>query len=218
MKNKIEKTYGASKNIYDDVLTRANILSKLYIKLFWGVDDFVIAEEVLKNIPDNFDGLLLDVPAGTAVFTCETYKRLKESRIICLDYSSEMLEKARDRFENAGLAHVCCLRGDVGKLPFNRDCFDILLSMNGFHAFPEKEKAFSETARVLKKGGVFTGCFYVKGEKRTTDLVVSQVLARKGWFTPPFMTKSELKEKLESYYSFVDLESEKSIAWFRCVK
>ena len=27
--------------------------------------------------------------------------------------------------------------------------------MNGFHAFPDKKKAFSETHRVLKKGGSF---------------------------------------------------------------
>ena len=31
--------------------------------------------------------------------------------------------------------------------------FDIVLSMNGFHAFPDKKKAFRETHRVLKPGG-----------------------------------------------------------------
>lgn len=33
--------------------------------------------------------------------------------------------------------------------------FDILLSMNKFHAFPDKMKAFEETARVIKQGGYF---------------------------------------------------------------
>jgi ubiquinone/menaquinone biosynthesis C-methylase UbiE len=46
------------------------------------------------------------------------------------------------------------MQGDVGNLKFSNETFDIVLSMNGFHAFPDKEKAFSETARVIKKGGI----------------------------------------------------------------
>ncbi len=30
-----------------------------------------------------------------------------------------------------------------------------MLSLNGFHAFPDKEAAYRETYRVLKKGGTF---------------------------------------------------------------
>ena len=31
------------------------------------------------------------------------------------------------------------------------ETFDMVLSMNGFHAFPDKDHAFQETWRVLKK-------------------------------------------------------------------
>jgi len=37
--------------------------------------------------------------------------------------------------------------------------FDIVLSLNGFHAFPDKEAAYRETYCVLKPGGIFCGCF-----------------------------------------------------------
>ena len=57
MADKIQNAYETSKNIYDDVLTQRNILSKLYIKLFWsGTDDNDIARKVLAYIPDDFSG------------------------------------------------------------------------------------------------------------------------------------------------------------------
>lgn len=72
MADKIQHAYHDSKNIYDDVLTQRSFLSKLYIKLFWsGTDDNEIARKVLAYIPDDFSGVLLDVPVGTAVFTRE---------------------------------------------------------------------------------------------------------------------------------------------------
>ena len=78
MGDKIKNAYHDSKDIYDDVLTQGNFLSKLYIKFFWsGTDDNEIARKVLSYVPDDFDGTLLDVPVGTAVFTEEKWKRLK---------------------------------------------------------------------------------------------------------------------------------------------
>lgn len=70
MADRIKKAYQSSKNIYDDVLTQNNFLSRLYIKVFWsGTNDNEIARKVLSYIPDDFAGAILDVPVGTAVFT-----------------------------------------------------------------------------------------------------------------------------------------------------
>lgn len=201
MKDKIKESYKQSKNIYDDVLTQNKWWSKLYINLFWsGVDDNDIARKLLQLIPDNFEGSLLDVPVGTAVFTAEKYKSMKNADIVCLDYSNDMLSQAKKRFNNMGLKNIKTIQGDVGKLAFDNESFDIVLSMNGFHAFPDKEKAFSETYRVLKKGGLFVSCFYIKGSSAVTDFLVKKVLSKKGWFTPPFDTVDSLKARLESMY------------------
>ena len=61
------------------------------------------------------------------------------------------------------------VQGDVGKLPTENETFDMVLSMNGFHTFPDKDKAFQETWRVLKKDGTFIACFYIKEKSRVTD-------------------------------------------------
>ena len=217
MADKIQDAYESSKNIYDGVLTQGNFFSRMYIKLFWsGTDDNEIARKVLSYIPDDFSGKLLDVPVGTAVFTQRKWSSLKNAHITCLDYSTDMLEQAKRRLD--GKAHINFIQGDVGNLQMDDNSFDIVLSMNGFHAFPDKQKAFSETCRVLKSGGDFIACFYIRGKSKKTDWLVKNILAKKGWFTPPFQTEEELKNTLQKMYKEVKLHVDGSMAYFHCVK
>ena len=217
MADKIQEAYESSKNIYDGVLTQGNFFSRMYIKLFWsGTDDNEIARKVLSYIPDDFSGKLLDVPVGTAVFTQRKWSTLKNAHITCLDYSTDMLEQAKRRLD--GQAHINFIQGDVGNLQMDDESFDIVLSMNSFHAFPDKQKAFRETFRVLKSGGDFIACFYIRGKSKKTDWLVKNILAKKGWFTPPFQTEEELKNTLQKMYKEVELHVDGSMAYFHCVK
>lgn len=217
MADKIQDAYESSKNIYDGILTQGNFFSRMYIKLFWsGTDDNEIARKVLSYIPDDFSGKLLDVPVGTAVFTQRKWSSLKNANITCLDYSTDMLEQAKRRLD--GKAHINFIQGDVGNLQMDDESFDIVLSMNGFHAFPDKQKAFRETCRVLKSGGDFIACFYIRGKSKRTDWLVKNILAKKGWFTPPFQTEEELKNTLQKMYKEVELHVDGSMAYFHCVK
>ena len=164
MADQIKEAYQSSKNIYDNVLTQRNFLSRLYAKVFWsGTDDNEIAHKVLSYIPDDFDGTILDVPVGTAVFTEQKWASLKNAHITCLDYSTDMLEQAEKRLNGCG--HIRCVQGDVGNLQMDDAAFDVIVSMNGFHAFPNKEAAFRETWRVLKPEGKFIASF---SNRRTT--------------------------------------------------
>lgn len=217
MADKIKKAYRASKGIYDDVLTQRSLFSKLYIKLFWsGVDDNKIARVILDYIPEDFSGVLLDVPVGTAVFTQEKWKRLLNANIICLDYSEDMILQAKKRLEN--YSHILCMQGDVGELPLENSSCDIVLSMNGFHAFPNKNQAFQEIWRVVKPGGKFIACFYIKGKSKITDWLVKNILSKEGWFTPLFQTEKQLKDLLENLYSKINLHTEGSMVYFECIK
>ena len=215
--DRIKSAYLASENIYDDVLTQDSFWSRQYIRFFWGgTDDNEIAERLLSYIPDDFSGTLLDVPVGTAVFTEEKWRSLSDAKITCLDYSEGMLEKAKERL--SGCEHISFVQGDVGALPLSNGSCDILVSMNGFHAFPDKKKAFLETRRVLKKGGQFLACFYIKGRSKRTDWLVRNVLSKKGWFTPPFPTEEQLLKLLHKMYTEVEYHVDGSIVYFRCVK
>lgn len=96
--------------------------------------------------------------------------------------------------------------------------FDIVLSMNGFHAFPDKAKAFYETWRVLKENGIFIACFYIKGKSKRTDWLVNNILSKKGWFTPPFHTENELNEILAKLYKNIEMHIDGSMVYFKCTK
>lgn len=215
--DKIKGAYHDSKDIYDGVLTQGNIFSKAYIKFFWGgTDDVAITQKMLSFIPDEFSGTILDVPCGTAVFTSTKWKGLTAVKIICLDYNEDMLRQARQRLD--GKSHITLCQGDVGALPFESQSIDVVMSMNGFHAFPDKIKAFDETCRVLKTGGQFISCFYIRGKLRRTDWLVNHVLAPKGWFTSPFHTEEEVKKILEERYSEVEIHTDNAILWCVCKK
>ena len=217
MADKIKEAYQSSKNIYDDVLTQNNFLSRLYIKIFWsGTNDNEIAYKVLSYIPNDFNGTILDVPVGTAVFTERKWKSLSKAQITCVDYSEDMIEQAKKRLQDRG--NISFVRGDVGNLEVNNNSFDIVMSMNGFHAFPDKKKAFREIWRVLKPGGKFIVCFYIKGKSRITDWLVKNILSKKGWFTPPFQTEEQLRSNLNRMYEDIDFHADGSMVYFCCTK
>ena len=219
MADKIKRSYKRSKNVYDDVLTQSKWWSRLYIKFFWqGVDDNIVARDLLSWLKADFDGEILDVPVGTAVFTYGKYKAMKKAGIVCVDYSEDMLSQAKKRFSENGIENAKTMQGDVGKLPFEKERFDVVLSMNGFHAFPDKEKAYKEVDRVLKPGGTFLACYYIKGKSKRTDRLVECFLAKKGWFTPPFETESSLRERLAKDYTIERFETRGSIVLFKAIK
>ena len=139
---------GGKRTFYDGMITCSTLSGQAVCRLIWGMDraetqDYLSA--ALAGIPEGFSGRLLEVPVGTGILTMPLYREMPEAEITCLDYSLEMLERAKCRGE--GLAHVRFQQGDVGALPFGNSSFDIVLSLNGFHAFPDKEAAWREIFR-----------------------------------------------------------------------
>ena len=215
------KTLGNIGGVYDGIITRSTPLGKLMDSLIWGLDASLAAkwiDDALSPIPTDFTGSLLEVPVGTGVLTMPVYRKLPHAKITCLDYSAGMMENAKKRAGAMGISNVSFVQGDVGALPFQDESFDIVLSLNGFHAFPDKDAAFRETARVLKKGGIFCGCFYIKEEFQRTDWFVKHLYVPKGFFTPPFETKASLEARLRDLYTEVTVHTVKAEGIFRCRK
>ena len=222
--DEIRKSYkelGAFGSVYDGIITRSTLLGKVMDGLIWGLDGERSAkwiEDALAPIPAGFSGSLLEVPVGTGVLTMPLYASLPEAGITCLDYSADMMENAKKRAEAMDLPNVAFVQGDVGALPFGDESFDAVLSLNGFHAFPDKEAAYRETFRVLKPGGTFCGCFYIAEEFGRTDWFVKHMYVPKGFFTPPFETRDSLEKRLKSLYDRVQVHTVRAEGIFRCVK
>ncbi len=212
---------GQEATFYDGMITCSTLPGKAVCRLVWDMDKAQTdryLELALEGIAEDFAGELLEVPVGTGALTLPVYRRLPRAQITCLDYSAEMMATAQKRAERFGLKRLRFLQGDVGALPFADESFDIVLSLNGFHAFPDKEAAYRETFRVLKPGGTFCGCFYVRGETRRTDRWIRKVYQKKGFFTPPYETAESLRQRLSQMYADVSVTTVKSIASFCCKK
>ena len=208
-------------NFYDGMITCSTLSGKAVCRLVWDMskaENDAYLEKAMAGIPENFSGKLLEVPVGTGILTMPLYQTLPQADITCLDYSPDMMGQAQEKAERLHLENVTFRQGDVGALPFADGAFDIVLSLNGFHAFPDKEAAYREVFRVLKSGGTFCGCFYVAGECKQSDWFVRHVYEKTGFFTPPYETVSGLKARLDGMYTDVDMENLKSMAWFVCRK
>jgi arsenite methyltransferase len=76
-------------------------------------------------------------------------------RITGLDFTDEMVEKARKNNEKLGYTNIEFVRGDIEEMPIPENQYDVVVSNCVLNLVPDKEKAFSEISRVLKKGGHF---------------------------------------------------------------
>lgn len=212
---------GKEATFYDGMITCSTLPGRAMCALVWSMDkekNTRYLEMALSGIPQDFSGSLLEVPVGTGVLTMPIYQTMPQADIICLDYSPDMMDKAQRRAKAAGLDNVRFRQGDVGALPFLDGTFDMVLSLNGFHAFPDKDAAFAETWRVLKLGGVFCGCFYIKGQNKRTDWFIEKLYVPKGFFTPPFETVDSLKQRLSTLYAQTEVRTVESMACFTCQK
>lgn len=131
------------------------------------------------------DGVVLDVPVGTAVFTAEVYARHPGTRFLAIDYSAGMLRRARERARELGVENAVFVLADVGCLPFADEIADGALSLNGFHAFPEPARAAREIARCLKGDARLLATMCCTGERILSSLYIRFLEVPLGIFSAP---------------------------------
>ncbi|MCK0143999.1 class I SAM-dependent methyltransferase [Aliiroseovarius sp. F20344] len=96
-------------------------------------------------------GSVLEVGVGTGLSLQHYQPKLQVTGI---DFSDEMLAKAKSKVQRLGLDHVASLQQmDARALDFPDDSFDTVAAMHVLSVVPEPEKVMSEIARVLKPGG-----------------------------------------------------------------
>ena len=203
------------------MMTKSTLLGRIAINYIWQLNDEKYAkfiEQAFIGIPQTFSGRLLEVPIGTGSISLPLYKKLSQAEIIGIDYSNNMLEAALKNIYDLNLQNVKLMQGDVENLAFADESFDIVLSINGFHVFTNKDSAYNETYRILKKNGIFCGSMYIKDKNRCTDFFVKNFCERFNYFSPPYDTFESLQQRFKRMYTNVKLTNIESFAGFTCIK
>ncbi len=79
-----------------------------------------------------------------------------EGRVIGVDMTDAMLEKARANARSGGFTNVEFRKGEIEKLPVESGTVDRIISNCVINLAPDKRPVFAEAYRVLKPGGAIT--------------------------------------------------------------
>ncbi|MEE8170889.1 MAG: arsenite methyltransferase [Phycisphaerae bacterium] len=98
--------------------------------------------------------VVLDLGCGAGIDILLAAKKVGPTgRVIGVDMTDAMLEKARTNIEASGLTNVEVRRGIIEELPVADGSVDWLISNCVINLSPDKPRVFTEIARVLKPGG-----------------------------------------------------------------
>ena len=108
-------------------------------------------QPVLQNIDFSKKVKILDVSCGTGELLLAMYTKDKNKnlRLYGLELSEGMLRRARHKLSK----DIVLKTGDVHRLPFPSNYFDLVISTEAFHHYYGQKRALGELARVTKKGG-----------------------------------------------------------------
>lgn len=98
--------------------------------------------------------VVLDLGSGAGFDTFLASPKVgKTGKVIGVDMTDEMLEKARENANKGNFNNVEFRKGDIEDLPVDNGSIDAIISNCVINLAPDKEKVFKEAYRVLKTGG-----------------------------------------------------------------
>lgn len=93
--------------------------------------------------------------AGNDAFVARSITGEK-GKVIGVDFTEKMIEKARINATKLNFTNVEFRQGDIENMPLASKVADVVVSNCVLNLVPNKKQAFTETFRVLKKGGHFS--------------------------------------------------------------
>ncbi len=139
----------------------APVLEATAPRVLEGLDD-VVAE--MAGRPT-----IVDVGTGTGSVAIAAARRWPEAQIVASDAARGMLEVARSRVAEAGLARpdrLTFLEGTADDLPLGDGAVDIVLSAFVLQLVPDRPAALREAHRLLRPNGVLSYITWLDRESR----------------------------------------------------
>jgi ubiquinone/menaquinone biosynthesis C-methylase UbiE len=113
---------------------------------------------------------VLDIGSGAGIDCFIASKKVgPKGKVIGIDMTPAMIEKARENARKSGITNVEFKLGDADNIPVENSSVDWVISNCVINLAPDKDKVFKEIYRILKPGGNVS----------ISDIVVSQELPDK---------------------------------------
>jgi phosphatidylethanolamine/phosphatidyl-N-methylethanolamine N-methyltransferase len=141
---------------------------------------------------ERIGGRIIEVGVGTGI-SLPQYSR--KNRIVGVDLSEPMLDKARERVREGNLTHVEQIAyGDAENLDFADESFDVVVAQYVVTAVPNPERALDEFARICRPGGeivITTRVGAAKGLRGSIEKLLMPITSRLGFRTEFPMSRYE---------------------------
>lgn len=119
---------------------------------------------------------VLDLGSGAGLDSILAARRVRPAgKVIGVDMTPEMIEKARRNVQALGLANVGFINAPVEKMPLEDGTADVAICNGLFNLCPDKPAALAEVFRALKPGG-----HLLAADVLLEDHVTPEVVAHKG--------------------------------------
>ena len=157
---------------------------ELYAPIYDFIFDWIFAPgraAAVRQLDLKPNDLTLEVGIGTGL-NLPLYP--PTSRLIGIDLSQEMLDKAVERVQTLAMPNVTLKVMDATALDFADNEFDKALATYTISAVPEPVKVLREMRRVVKPGGAIILLNHFRSERRFSGRIedwVAPVCTRLGW-------------------------------------
>ena len=124
-----------------------------------------MAEWGFTNMEIQSDNVCLDIGCGGGANVRKLLEKSPYGRVVGIDHSEISVEKSK-KINKAGIESKRCeiLQGDVMKLPFRGETFDVITAFETIYFWPDISEAFKKVYKILKIGGTFMICNESNGE------------------------------------------------------
>jgi ubiquinone/menaquinone biosynthesis C-methylase UbiE len=102
---------------------------------------------------------------------------------VAADVSSLMLKRASKQADRRGIDQIEFVQADAEHLAFRDGSFDLVVTYNSLHCFPDPAAGLKEMVRVLRPGGRLRGTTLILGAGRRYDRRMRAIRAA-GLFGP----------------------------------
>ena len=170
-----------------------------------------MAEWGFAHIKIQSEDVCLDIGCGGGANVRKLLEKSPYGKVTGIDYSEISVEKTR-KINKAGIESKRCeiLQGDVMKLPFRDEIFDVITAFETIYFWPDICEAFKQVYKILKIGGTFMICNESNGENPRDEKWTNRIQGMK------IYNSEQIKKFLEDA-GFTDVKVDKTKKGWICV-